>query len=116
LITTAKSAPAASACRVSSIVSAALCCPVCARTGQRPLARSTTSSVSRRRSAPDSAQNSLITPPLKMPSIPRSPVSRSRSARSAASSMPPSLPNGTVMAAHRPVNRSRAASLASAFE
>jgi hypothetical protein len=113
LITTAKSAPACPACRVSSIVSAALWWPVWASTGHFPRQHSTTTSTSRRRSAPDNVQNSLITPPQKTPSMLSSPVSRSRSRRSAASSSSPVAPNGVVVAAHRPVNRSLAACLAS---
>jgi len=88
---------------------------VCASTGHFPRQHPTTTSTSRRRSAPDSAQNSLITPPQKMPSIPRSPVSRSRSFRSAGSFSVPSAANGVTVAAHSPVNRSLAARFASFF-
>ena len=98
------------------MVSAALWWPVWASTGHFPRTRSTTTSVSRRRSAPDRAQNSLITPPQKTPLIPRLPVSRSRSPRSAASSSRPAEPNGVVVAAQSPVKHSLAACLASAFE
>ena len=90
-------------------------CPVCASTGHFPRVASTTTSTRRRFSLPVSDQNSLITPPQKMPSICRPPVSRSRSARSAASSSSPDGPNGAVVAAHSPVKVSRAACLASSL-
>jgi hypothetical protein len=113
LITTAKSAPASCACLVSSMVSCALCCPVCAMTWHLPRADVTTAATSRRRSVPLSAQNSLITPAQNTPATPSSPVSRSMSARSARMSSSPSLSKGVVVAAHSPRNRSRAAALAS---
>ena len=90
-------------------------CPVWAMTGHFPRVASTTTSTMRRFSPPVRDQNSLITPPQKMPSMCRLPVSRSRSRRSAATSSSPEESNGAVVAAHSPVKRSRAASLASAL-